>query len=73
MRVRSGPTSYSATLLTKDSSVSAFRIIFGEPMLQNIYKYTNTEYRRVSVDLNWSVMLHKFDKFICLVFAGVVG
>ena len=74
LRFQPGPTSYSTSRVDTDSPVSAFRILFDEPMLRNIKKCTVEEGRRRTGDQTWDVSLHELHKFIGLVVArGVIG
>ena len=73
-RFQPGPTSYSTSRVDTESPVSAFRILFDEPMLRNIKKCTVEEGRRRTGIQTRDVSLHELAKFISLMVArGMIG
>ena len=59
MKIRSGSTAYAFFRIISDSPLSAFRILFNEPMLRNIQKCTLAEAQRVTSDPNWRIFLNE--------------
>ena len=74
MKVKPGPTSYSAVRVQAGSPLSAFRIFFDESMLRYIQKCTNIEGQRAINSSDWNVTLDELEKFIGLIIVrGIIN
>ena len=74
VRIRAEPTSYFTFRIIRGSLLSSFHILFNQPMLRNIQKYSTAEAHRATGKNSWTVTLDGLDKFMGLIVArGVIG
>ena len=73
LRMHPGPTPYASQGINMDSPLSAFRVLFDEPMLRHVKECTEREGKRIQGE-DWSISLQELEVFLGLFIArGVVG